>query len=147
AFDDRLDRIGDPAQQLSKLGLPQLLGSLAQRLRLGEPGWAALRPADWARLVRLLIDGLVVDLLDALRQVEPGKLVEAPPRTLVQPRAAGADRQHPEPAGGVDQRQQRPDAEMIADRQLLGDLDRQLVNAVKARRQKHAEPAVPVAPE
>ena len=68
-------------------------------------------------------------------------------RALIKPGAAGADRQDPERAGLVEQRQERLDAEMAADRQGFVDLDRQLVDAVEPGRQEQRQAAVLVTPE
>src|ERR1051325_4610295 len=147
ALDCRLDSSLDPAQQFEKLRFAHIFRGFG-RLRLCHRG---RRPALWATgragLEALLKYRLVVDFLDALRQLDAGEFVEAPARALVEPGAPGADRQHPEAAGRVDHRQQWPDAEMRADEKPLGAIDRQLVHPMETGGQKHAEPAGLISPE
>ena len=105
ALDDRLDRGGNPAKQFDQLRLVQLFGRVAQRLRLGEAGRSALRPAHRCRFVRFLVFGLAPDLRQTLRQVEAGDLGKRPVGALIEPGAAGAQRQYPERAHRIEQRQ------------------------------------------
>ena len=71
ALDDRLDDPGDAAQVLQQQPLAQILGRGAEGLRMGQPARAAaLRPRIRAGVMLLLKDGLVIELLDALRQVD-----------------------------------------------------------------------------
>ena len=74
-------------------------------MRMGQPAdAAALRPRIRAGVMLLLENGLVIDFLDALRQVDPAELADCPARAAQQPGAVGGDRQQPEPPRRIDDR-------------------------------------------
>jgi hypothetical protein len=79
----------------------------------------------------LLVIGHPTYLLDALRQIYLFALAEFPPGPVVKAGVFGADRQQPERAGVLEEREQRLDMEMVAEEGLLRNRDGQFVDAVE----------------